>query len=219
MFLHFSKAWSLQAGKSRRSSRSVAEQLLAWNGASFDQFIDQRRLALLQLLAGDVALVIPRLGAGWRPAFAARLLHAQTAPIPQVVADYSTAAAAGSAPVPLPLYAENQRCRDAGHHATDINFELLQLYARQRLGQAQLSPEALAQLLRPAGYSPEPLDHMLAWCLLTALTADGAVESNPAAAGTVRVQALMSDLMHSCSGSCSRQAQGSPPLCRLHAFT
>ena len=69
---------------------------------------------------------------------------------------------------------------------TDINYELMQLALQNGVGQEAIMPAALGQLLRPAGYSPEPLDHLLSWHLLTLLKAIGAIITSPATAEKVR---------------------------------
>lgn len=117
---------------------------------------------------------------------ARRFLHAQTAAVSEVVAEYSAAAAAGWAPGPLPLYVERQGGSQPGSAATDVNYELLQLFVQRRRGQGRCSGQALRRLLRPAAYCPEPLDQLLGWQLLSALTAAAAIQCSPDAAHLVR---------------------------------
>lgn len=108
----------------------------------------------------------------------------------EVVADYTLAVAAGRAPPPMPLYQEraegSQRISlRSGRPVTDINYELMQLAVQNGVGQEAIMPDALGLLLRPAGYSPEPLDHLLSWHLLTLLKAIGAITTSPATAEKV----------------------------------
>lgn len=121
--------------------------------------------------------------------FASRFMHAQTASVAEVVADYTASVAAGHAPPPMPLYQERavaqRTCIHSGQPVTDINYELLQLFVQNGVGQVEMMPAALGQLLRPAGYSPEPLDHLLSWHLLTLLKAIGAIITSPATAEKV----------------------------------
>ena len=109
----------------------------------------------------------------------------------EVLADYTTAAAAGHAPQPTPTYLGNavkeQSCANSGLPVTDINYELLQLFVQYGVGREQMGPPALGLLLRPAGHSPEPLEHLLSWHLLTLLVAVGVLTTtSPAAAAKVR---------------------------------
>ena len=66
-------ALSMQAGKSKATSRILARQLLAWRASSIQPFVDKQRWALYQMLAGDIDAVTPVLGGGWMRSLATRL--------------------------------------------------------------------------------------------------------------------------------------------------
>ena len=120
---------------------------------------------------------------------ARRYLHAQSAALCDVVIEYQGASAAGLAPRPLPVYAERNLCSPLPCNALDVNFELLLLYVRVKQGQ-RCSREQLGRMLRGGCYSPEPLDQLLAWLLLTVLAAAHVIQMPPDAADLVRTPSV-----------------------------
>jgi hypothetical protein len=74
--------------------------------------------------------------------------------------------------------------RDDGKgHATDLQYELLQLHCTAATGGTRRAPgsAAIAQLLRVSGYSPCPLDYSLAWLVHSVLQGLGVLPAGRAA--------------------------------------
>ena len=97
-------------------------------------------------------------------------------PVSSGVRAYDKAASAGLLPQPQPCY-EGAGKEDAEPSACDISWRLIQLSAETDSESADTPPQTLTQLLRPAGYTPQRLDYLLAWQVLQVLLAIGAVPS------------------------------------------
>lgn len=92
---------------------------------------------------------------------------------------YLAAVAAGppaAAPEPVPSYVEASGWGAGQRRSADVVFSLLQL-ATGRL--ASRNAADVAQLLSPAGHTPEPLAALHAWLLLQVLRAVGALPPAP----------------------------------------
>ena len=103
-----------------------------------------------------------------------------------IVTDYAAAAAQRQVLPPVPPYAEHHSRAACSRVATDVDFELLQLFARTTHGPVQLSARQLAALVNYAGYCHQPLNQLLGWQLLTALEAIAAVNASALATDEVR---------------------------------
>ena len=98
-------------------------------------------------------------------------------PVLMGVQAYAQAAAAGLLPSPEPSYAMAAN-RDAPMDALDIGWRLIQLSAEADSSAAGDDWEQiLTQLMRPAAYTPQPLDCLLSWQMLQVLQAIGVLRS------------------------------------------
>ncbi|KAL4426686.1 hypothetical protein ABPG77_004742 [Micractinium sp. CCAP 211/92] len=185
-----------QSGAKAVGAAELAEQLRVWEESGCERHINAALRRVYQLLAGQVDQVTPDMQLDWRRALGVHLWYGcqPTATVSDALASYTTAVEAGAAPPPLPLYVEQHAAAaPAGASgAFDVAFELLRLHAvasdPETAGgsPAALAP-LLARLLRPAGFTPDPLDCAFCWHLLSLLTAVGALpeaaaELPPAAA-------------------------------------
>ena len=103
-----------------------------------------------------------------------RMGVAAALPVSNGVHAYDKAASAGLLPQPQPCY-EGAVREDAETDACDISWRLIQLSAATESETAGTPQQTLTQLLRPAGYTPQRLDCLLAWQVLQVLMAIGAV--------------------------------------------
>jgi len=97
-------------------------------------------------------------------------------PVSSGVRAYDKAASAGRLPQPQPCY-EGAVEEDAETSVCDIGWRLIQLSAEADSSSADTPAQTLTQLLRPAGYTPQRLDYLLAWQVLQVLMAIGAEPS------------------------------------------
>ncbi|KAK9829955.1 hypothetical protein WJX72_008858 [[Myrmecia] bisecta] len=159
-----------QAGYRSDCRADVEAQLSLWEATGFLSHISGERKRIYHLLAGAVDGVTADLDLDWRRALGLQLwyAHGPTGSIADAVRTYTQAANLRLAAAPVPLYAEGELDGDQSGRAADINYHLLQLFTRD------LDPrdgQALAQLLRPAAYTPDPLDYGLGWQVLGVLQA------------------------------------------------
>ncbi|KAL4425557.1 hypothetical protein ABPG75_009573 [Micractinium tetrahymenae] len=185
-----------QAGAKAVGAAELSGQLRVWEESGCERHIGAALLRVYQLLAGQVDEVTPAMQLDWRRALGVHLWYGcqPTATVSDALASYTAAVEAGSAPPPLPLYLEQQAAAapSGAAGAFDVAFELLRLHAVASDPEAAGgSPSALApllaRLLRPAGFTPDPLDCAFCWHLLSVLSATGALpeaaaELPPAAA-------------------------------------
>ena len=100
-----------------------------------------------------------------------------SSPLLPGVQAYATAASASLLPSPKPLYAK-AASEDPIPHALDICWRLIQLSAEaDSVAAGDGWKNILTQLLRPAGYTPQRLDCLLAWQVLQVLHAAGILQS------------------------------------------
>ena len=103
-----------------------------------------------------------------------RMRVAAASPVLTGVRAYDEAASAGLLPQPQPCYDGAVR-ETAETNACDISWRLVQLSAQTYSESDNTPQQTLTQLLRPAGYTPQQLDYLLAWQVLQVLMAIGAV--------------------------------------------
>lgn len=187
-----------KAGSSSEGQLKLNAQLNVWTETGFDSTFDSAVWTVYELLAGRIDDVIPALPLelDWKRALGLYIWYGlpPSASIAESVASYTESVEAGVAPAPLPEYycavAEDSNRSPSAH---DTAFLILQLHAileaecfleenkEEDLAKA-LAP-LLPRLLRPAGVTPDPLDHLFIWLLLGVLEAVGAIphasQTNP----------------------------------------
>ncbi|KAA6423558.1 MAG: nuclear pore complex Nup98-Nup96-like, partial [Trebouxia sp. A1-2] len=173
-----------QTGVSSSARQLIERQLdtwqsQTWEGEAYANHIDPDCLLIYQLLAGQLQQVIPRLDLDWRRALGLHFWYHQptTASISDLLDSYSDSVSSDrdGVPQPKPLYQEAAGVQQprSSTAANAVDFQLLRLAAGDLLGTQPAV--GLAELLRPAGVTPDPLDHSFAWQLLSVLQAVDAV--------------------------------------------
>ncbi|KAL0018702.1 hypothetical protein WJX79_002745 [Trebouxia sp. C0005] len=173
-----------QTGVSSSARQLIERQLdtwqsQTWEGEAYANHIDPDCLLIYQLLAGQLQQVIPRLDLDWRRALGLHFWYHQptTASISDLLDSYSDSVSSDrdGVPQPKPLYQEAAGVQPprSSTAANAVDFQLLRLAAGDLLGTQPAV--GLAELLRPAGVTPDPLDHSFAWQLLSVLQAVDAV--------------------------------------------
>lgn len=166
-----------QSGGSVEERADVARQVAAWRDLEADRHIDEDRLRVYKLLAGDVDGALEgALPVDWKRYLGLLLWYGlpPNASIPDVVAAYKSAwtAQASPVPAPLPLYVEEgprlALPPPKTEAAFDTSYYLLLLY-----GAGGVDLASMQKMLRSASATPDWLDHRLAWHLYGALSAIG----------------------------------------------
>jgi len=164
------------AGRSGAAAADVGAARRGWAAARLEEGDSAERRALYALLSGDTAPAAHALAADWRRRLGLHLRHAagagETADAALrsfLAADAAGGDAAGAAAPPMWAAAAGASAAPTAGTAPapDIQLALLSLASRRWA----LAPGELGALLRPAGYSPNPLDAGLAWHLLSAAAA------------------------------------------------
>lgn len=172
------------AGRSSRQQRDLSVQLDVWEREGFLARMDPDRVCIYRLLAGRVTEALaaqrPALDSlDWRRCFGLYLWYgsgaSSTGGFGGAVEEFYQDAVDGVAALPIPLYSEVGGVKALGY---DICLELLRLQTRHGLGLH--GSDFLSRLLRPSGYSSDPLDYSLSWLLADVLQSIDLVPGAPA---------------------------------------
>lgn len=196
------------AGLRSAARDAIAAQLVVWEDAGFDQFIQNSLLQVYHVLAGHVSLVVHSMRSmlDWRRALGMHLWYGASPmqSVGHVVEEYAVAVKEAKVPVPVPpyynvdngegtLFDERGAEDDESEKIYDVNYELLRLYAAVSADNSSAAADAtnimtptttthtndtnndihriVPRALRPAGTTPDPLDHSFSWHMLCTLRA------------------------------------------------
>ncbi|KAL6507006.1 hypothetical protein OROHE_022141 [Orobanche hederae] len=169
-----------QAGGSTENRADIAHQLDLWrkNGLDFS-FIEEDRVRLLELLAGNIHGALRGVKIDWKR-FLGVLMWYQLPPdisLPVVFNTYQKLLNEGNAPYPVPVYIDEGPVEVASSLAVndrfDLAYYLMLLHARQ-----ENDFGALKTMFSAFASTNDPLDYHMIWHQRAVLEAIGTFTSN-----------------------------------------
>lgn len=169
-----------QAGGSTLNRSDVAKQLDIWRNKGLDfNFIEEDRLRLYELLAGNIHDALHDIQIDWRR-FLGLLMWYQLPPdtsLPAAFETYKHFLDEGTAPYPVPLYIDEGTSEEvvslkADKHF-DISFYLMLLHAKE-----DTEFSFLKAMFSAFSSTPDPLDYHMIWHQREVLEAVGVINSN-----------------------------------------
>ncbi|KAL0415403.1 UNVERIFIED_CONTAM: Nuclear pore complex protein [Sesamum latifolium] len=188
-----------EAGGSPANRADIAHQLDLWrkNGLDFS-FIEEDRVRLLELLAGNIHGALQGVKIDWKR-FLGLLMWYQLPPdisLPVVFNTYQKLLNEGNAPYPVPVYIDEGPIEDANNWVVndrfDLAYYLMLLHARQ-----ENDFGALKTMFSAFASTNDPLDYHMIWHQRAVLEAIGTFSSNDL---HVLDMAFVSQLL--CLGQC-----------------
>ncbi|KAL0319089.1 UNVERIFIED_CONTAM: Nuclear pore complex protein [Sesamum angustifolium] len=188
-----------EAGGSPANRADIAHQLDLWrkNGLDFS-FIEEDRVRLLELLAGNIHGALQGVKIDWKR-FLGLLMWYQLPPdisLPVVFNTYQKLLNEGNAPYPVPVYIDEGPIEDASNWVVndrfDLSYYLMLLHARQ-----ENDFGALKTMFSAFASTNDPLDYHMIWHQCAVLEAIGTFSSNDL---HVLDMAFVSQLL--CLGQC-----------------
>ncbi|KAL0354855.1 UNVERIFIED_CONTAM: Nuclear pore complex protein [Sesamum radiatum] len=188
-----------EAGGSPANRADIAHQLDLWrkNGLDFS-FIEEDRVRLLELLAGNIHGALQGVKIDWKR-FLGLLMWYQLPPdisLPVVFNTYQKLLNEGNAPYPVPVYIDEGPIEDASNWVAndrfDLAYYLMLLHARQ-----ENDFGALKTMFSAFASTNDPLDYHMIWHQRAVLEAIGTFSSNDL---HVLDMAFVSQLL--CLGQC-----------------
>ncbi|KAL0441684.1 UNVERIFIED_CONTAM: Nuclear pore complex protein [Sesamum radiatum] len=188
-----------EAGGSPANRADIAHQLDLWrkNGLDFS-FIEEDRVRLLELLAGNIHGALQGVKIDWKR-FLGLLMWYQLPPdisLPVVFNTYQKLLNEGNAPYPVPVYIDEGPIEDASNWVVndrfDLSYYLMLLHARQ-----ENDFGALKTMFSAFASTNDPLDYHMIWHQRAVLEAIGTFSSNDL---HVLDMAFVSQLL--CLGQC-----------------
>ncbi|XP_057790498.1 nuclear pore complex protein NUP96 [Salvia miltiorrhiza] len=188
-----------QAGGSTASRADIAHQLVLWrkNGLDFS-FIEEDRVRLLELLAGNIHRALHGVKIDWKR-FLGLLMWYKLPPdisLPVVFNTYQKLLNEGDAPYPVPVYIDEGPVEDVSNwvlnNRFDLAYYLMLLHARE-----ENDFGALKTMFSASASTNDPLDYHMIWHQRAILEAIGTFSSNDL---HVLDMAFVSQLL--CLGQC-----------------
>ncbi|KAL2479060.1 Nuclear pore complex protein [Forsythia ovata] len=170
-----------QAGGSTANRSDIAHQLDLWrkNGMDFS-FIEEERVRLLELLAGNIHVALHGVKIDWKR-FLGLLMWYQLPPdtsLPDVFNTYQKLINDGRAPYPVPVYIDEGPIEEDKYNwktveRFDLAYYLMLLHARQ-----ENDFGALKTMFSAFASTNDPLDYHMIWHQRAVLEAIGTFSSN-----------------------------------------
>ncbi|XP_042052635.1 nuclear pore complex protein NUP96-like [Salvia splendens] len=169
-----------QAGGSTTNRADIAHQLDLWrkNGLDFS-FIEDDRVRLLELLAGNIHRALHGVKIDWKR-FLGLLMWYKLPPdisLPVVFNTYQKLLNEGDAPYPVPVYIDEGPIEDVSkwilNNRFDLAYYLMLLHARE-----ENDFGALKTMFSASASSYDPLDYHMIWHQRAVLEAIGTFSSN-----------------------------------------
>ncbi|KAK2378290.1 Nucleoporin autopeptidase [Trifolium repens] len=169
-----------QAGGSTLNRSDVAKQLDVWRNKGLDfNFIEEDRLRLYELLAGNIHDALHDIQIDWRR-FLGLLMWYKLPPdtsLPAAFETYKHFLDEGTAPYPVPLFIDEGTSEEVASWKADkhfdISFYLMLLHASE-----ETEFSFLRAMFSAFSSSPDPLDYHMIWHQREVLEAVGVINSN-----------------------------------------
>ncbi|KOM46342.1 hypothetical protein LR48_Vigan07g004600 [Vigna angularis] len=169
-----------QAGGSTVNRSDIARQLDIWRNKGLDfSFIEEERLRLYELLAGNIHDALHDIKIDWRR-FLGLLMWYKLPPntsLPIAFQTYKHFLDEGTAPYPVPLFIDEGTLEEViswnSDKHFDISFYLMLLHASE-----ETKFSFLKAMFSAFSSSPDPLDYHMIWHQRAVLEAVGVINSN-----------------------------------------